>query len=61
MMKLKLVVLKAFYSGREEEEFESNVELSLLLVLTTQANGKGGFCVGDSTAKSGLKPKKLTT
>ena len=40
--KLKHVVLKAFYRRREEEEIESNVELSELLVLTTQAYRRGG-------------------
>ena len=44
--KLKHAVLKAFCSRREEEELESNVELSESLVLRTQENRSGELCVG---------------
>ena len=38
------VVLKAFYSRREEEELASNDELFELLVLTTRADRRGELC-----------------
>ena len=45
VMKFKHVILEAFYSRAEEEESESNVEVLELLVLTTQADRRGGLCV----------------
>ena len=42
---LKRAVLKAFYSRREEEQLESNVELFESLVQTTQADRRGELCM----------------
>ena len=41
--KLKHVILNSFYSRREEEELESNVELLELLVMATQVGRRGGL------------------
>ena len=42
---------KAFYSRRREEELESNVELFELLVLTIQADRRGGLYVKQFDSK----------
>ena len=43
--KLKHVILKAFYSRKEEEELERDVELFELLVLKAKADRRGGLYV----------------
>ena len=56
------LVLKAFYSRRDVQELESNVELTKLLFLAIQADRIGGLRVyGDSKTKSGPKPQRLVT
>lgn len=58
------LVLKAFYSRKEDEGLKSNVELLKLLLLTTQADTNSGLKVwGDlkATAKPGPKTKQETT
>ena len=44
--------LKAFYSRREEDELESNVDLFELLVLTTQTDRRGGLRVKRFNSKA---------
>ena len=56
------LVLKAFRSRRDEQRQESNVELTKLFPMTTQAERSGGVRVcDDSKTKSGPKPKQLVT
>ena len=54
------LVLKTFYSRRDELRLGSNVELTKLFPMTTQADRSGGLrlCVHSKT-KSGPKPKQL--
>ena len=54
------LVLKTFYSRRDEERLESDVEPMKLFPMTTQADRIGGLRVcDDSKTKSGPKPKQL--
>ena len=48
---VKYIVLKAFYSRTEEEEWESNIEISKLLVLTNRRAEEVDSMLDHSTAK----------
>ena len=51
------LLLKTFYSRRDEQRLESNDELMKLFPMTTQADRSGGLRMcGDSKTKSGPKP-----
>ena len=53
---------KTFYSRRDEQRLESNVELTKQFPMTVQADRNGGLRVcGDAKTKSGPKLKQLVT
>ena len=57
-----LLVLKIFYSRRDEQRLKSNVKLKKLFPITTHADRSVGVRVCDhSKTKSGPKPKQLVT
>ena len=52
------LILKTFYSRRDEQRLESNVKLTKLFPIKTQVDRSGGLKVCDySKTKSGPKPK----
>ena len=55
-------IFKAFYSRRDEQRLESNIELTKQFPMIVQADRNGGLRVcGDSKTKSGPKRKQLVT
>ena len=56
------LALGPFCDRRVEQGLKSNVEITKLSPLATQADANGGLRVcGDSKTKSGPKPKQLAT
>ena len=56
------LVLKTFYSRRDEQRLKSNVELMKPFPMTAHADRSGALRVcADSKTKSGPKPKQLVT
>ena len=56
------LVLESFYSRRDEQSVDSNIELIKLFLMTTQADRSGGLRVcGNLKTKVRPKPKQLVT